>query len=119
MRMETALDGIESKIETLKKARGTSTPQFIEGLNHLIASLDTLLDASSQASNIDNSYIQIYDTIRLETGEILRASEDYQGKEWFSNIAITPASDQSHYKSAEGAWYAKVCNSKKSVISLP
>jgi hypothetical protein len=55
----------------------------------------------------------------LETGEILRASEDYQGKEWFSNIAITPASDQSHYKSAEEAWYAKVCNFHELLISLP
>jgi hypothetical protein len=44
----------------------------------------------------------------LESGKILRTSGEFQGKEWFSNIAVTPAEDQEQYSSDEGAWYGKV-----------
>ncbi|GBC05997.1 hypothetical protein RclHR1_06550001, partial [Rhizophagus clarus] len=29
-------------------------------------------------------------------------------KEWFSDVAVTPAEDQEQYSSAEGLWYRKV-----------
>ena len=46
--------------------------------------------------------------VHLESDEILRTTGKFQGKEWFSNIAITHAEDQGQYKSDEGAWYRKV-----------
>ncbi len=44
----------------------------------------------------------------IESGKILRTSGEFQGKEWFSNVAVTSADDQAHYRSDEGAWYGKV-----------
>ena len=38
------------------------------------------------------------------------------GKEWFSNVAVTPAKDQGYYKSDEGAWYGKVWSFKISKV---
>ena len=56
----------------------------------------------------EDFYVKIYDTVHLESGEILRTSGEFQGKEWFSDVAVTSADDQAHYRSDEGAWYGKV-----------
>jgi len=86
----------------------SSHPNFIEVLSQIILRLDIFLDTSSQESENDDFYIKIYDAVHLESGEILRTAGDFQGKEWFSNIAVTPADDQEHYSSDQGAWYGKV-----------
>ncbi|RIA87417.1 hypothetical protein C1645_740129 [Glomus cerebriforme] len=40
--------------------------------------------------------------------KILRTSEEFQDKKWFSNVTVTPAKDQEiQYDSDEGAWYGK------------
>ena len=57
--MEIALNGIDSKIETLRNTEEISNPRFIEGLSELIPSLDTLLDTTSQDSEIDDSFLQL------------------------------------------------------------
>ncbi|RGB23304.1 hypothetical protein C1646_774707 [Rhizophagus diaphanus] len=78
------LDVINQKIKSLKKCENPLHPNFIEGLSQIISMLDSFLDTSSQDS------------------------EKFHGKEWFSNIAVTPAEDQEQYNSDEGAWYGKV-----------
>ena len=102
---ELQLDAIDQKIKSLKKS---VHPNFIEALSQIILTLDIFLDTSSQESENDDFYIKIYDAVYLESGEILRTAGDFQGKEWFSNIAVTPADDQEHYRSDQGAWYRKV-----------
>ena len=105
---ELQLDAIDQKIKSLKKSANSPHPNFIEALSQIILTLDIFLDTSSQESENDDFYIKIYDAVHLESGEILRTAGDFQGKEWFSNIAVTPADDQEHYRSDQGAWYGKV-----------
>jgi hypothetical protein len=81
---------------------------LIEGLTQIISALDIFLDTSSQDSESEDFYIKIYESVHLESGKILRTSGEFQGKEWFSNIAVTPAEDQEQYSSDKGAWYGKV-----------
>ena len=61
-----------------------------------------------QESESDNFYIKVYDAVYLESGKILRITGDFQGKEWFSNVEVTPAEDQGQYSSDERSWYGKV-----------
>jgi hypothetical protein len=108
MLWELSLDAIDSKIESLKRSENPPHQYIIEGLSQIISTLDIFLDASSQDSESEDFRIQIYDAVHLESGKVLRTSKEYQGKEWFSNVAVTPAEDQEQYRSDEGAWYGKV-----------
>ena len=105
---ELCLEDIKAKVRSLKKAQNLLHPNFIEGLSQIISTMDTFLDTSSQDSESEDFYIKIYDAVHLESGEILRTSGEFQGKEWFSDVAVTSADDQAHYRSDEGAWYGKV-----------
>ena len=62
----------------------------------------------TQESESDDFYIKVYDAVHLKSGKILRTTGDFQGKEWFSNVEMTPAKDQGQYNSDEGSWYGKV-----------
>lgn len=105
---ELSLDSIDPKIKSLKKSKSPPHQNFIEGLEQIISALDIFLDTSSQDSESDEFCIKVYDAVHLESGEILRTTEDFQGKEWFSKVAVTHAEDQGQYSSDEGAWYGKV-----------
>jgi hypothetical protein len=105
---ELSLDTVDKKIKALKKSENPPHQNLIEGLSQIISTLDIFLDTSSQDSESEDFYIKIYDAVHLENGEILRTSKEFQGKEWFSNVVVTPAEDQVEYSSDEGAWYGKV-----------
>ena len=105
---ELCLDAIDAKVNSLKKLESPPHPKFIEGLSHIIPTLDTFLDTSLQESESEDFCIKVYDAVHLESGEILRTSGSFHGKEWFSDVAVTSAEDQRHYRSDEGAWYGKV-----------
>ena len=105
---EISLDAIDSKVKSLKESKNPPHPNIIEGLSQIISSLDTFLDASSQDSESEEFCIKVYDAVHLESGKILRTTGNFQDKEWFSNVAVTPAEDQGQYRSDEGAWYGKV-----------
>ena len=105
---EISLDAIDPKIKSLQESENPSHPNIIEGLSQLISTLDIFLDTSSQESESDDFYIKVYDAVHLENGKILRTTGDFQGKEWFSNVEVTPAEDQGQYISDEGSWYGKV-----------
>jgi len=68
------------------------------------------LDTSSQDSECEDFCVRIYDTVHLDSGEILRTTSEFQAKEWFSNVAVTSAEDQRQYSLDKGAWYGKVSN---------
>lgn len=103
------LDGIHQKINSLKNSENPPHSNFIEGLSQIITTLDTFLDTSSQNSDDSDEFcIKVYDAVHLENGQILRTTGEFQGKEWFSDVAVTPAEDQEQYNSDEGAWYGKV-----------
>ena len=106
---ELPLDAIDQKLKSLKKSKDLPHQSFIEGLMQIISSLDDFLDTTSlDSENTDDFYIKVYDAVHLESGEILRTTGKFQGKEWFSNISVTHVEDQGQYSSNEGAWYGKV-----------
>jgi hypothetical protein len=105
---ELSLDEIDTKIKSLKKSINPPHKNLIEGLSQVILTLDTFLDTSSQESENDEFCIKVYDAVHLENGQILRTSKEFQGKEWFSDVAVTLAEDQEQYNSDEGSWYRKV-----------
>jgi hypothetical protein len=105
---ELSLDCIDQKLESWKKTENKPHSNFIEGLSQIITMLDIFLDTSSQESENDEFYIKIYDSVHLENGQILRTTGEFQGKEWFANVAVTPAEDQDQYSSDKGVWYGKV-----------
>ena len=105
---ELTLDVIDQKVKSLKKCENPPHPNFTEGLSQIISTLDTFLDTSSQDSESEEFYIKVYDAVHLENGQILRTTGEFQGKEWFANVAVTPAEDQDQYSSNKGVWYEKV-----------
>jgi len=106
---ELPLDAIDQKLKSLKKSKDLPHQSFIEELTQIISSLDNFLDTTSlDSENANDFYIKVYDAVHLESGEILRTTGKFQGKEWFSNISVTHAEDQGQYSSDEGAWYGKV-----------
>ena len=74
---ELSLDSIDPKVKSLKKSESPPHQNFIEGLEQIISALDIFLDTSSQDSESDEFYIKVYDAVHLESGEILRTTEDF------------------------------------------
>ena len=103
------LENIEENINFWKKLKNLPHVNFIEGLSQLIPALDIFLDTTSQDSENNEEFrIIIYKSVCLKNGEIIHTSEEFHGKEWFSNVAISPAEDQEQYMSDNGTWYGKV-----------
>jgi hypothetical protein len=114
---ELPLDTIDSKIKSLKESENPPHQNFIEGLSQVIPALDTFLDTTSLDSESDDFCIKVYDSVHLENSEILRTTGEFQGREWFSDVMVTPAEDQEQYSSDEGAWYGKVSKIFKKIFS--
>lgn len=105
---ELRLDDIDQKIKDFKKSENPPHTNYIEGLSQIISALDIFLDTSSQDSENKDFCIKIYESVHIESGKILRTSGGFQGKEWFSDVAVTPADDQNQYNSDKDIWYGKV-----------
>ncbi|RIA88322.1 hypothetical protein C1645_739487 [Glomus cerebriforme] len=91
--LELRLDKIDQKIKFLKKSENSSHANIIKGLSQTISAFNIFLDTSSQDSESSDFYIKIYESVHLENKKILRTSREFQGKEWYSNVAVTPAED--------------------------
>jgi hypothetical protein len=81
------------------------------GFNKFLHCLDFYLDLLDDSIiTLDGeTKINIYGSATLENGAIMRASNNYHNKAWFSNIAITMDSDEfSDYISDQGLCYGQV-----------
>lgn len=81
------------------------------GFSKFLHCLDSYLDLFDDSTIILDSEtkINIYGSATLENGAIMRASNNYHNKAWFSNIAITMDSDESDdYISDQGLCYGQV-----------
>jgi hypothetical protein len=81
------------------------------GFSKFLDCLDSYLDLFDDSTITLNSetQINIYGSITLENGAIIRASNNYHNKAWFSDIAITMDSDESsYYISDQGLCYGQV-----------
>ena len=67
------------------------------GFSKFLDCLDSYLDLldNSTITLVCETQINIYGSVTLENGAIIRASNNYHNKAWFSDIAITMYSDES------------------------
>jgi hypothetical protein len=81
------------------------------GFNKFLHCLDLYLDLLDDSIiTLDGeTKINIYGSATLENGAIMRASNNYHNKAWFSDIAIVMDSDESSdYISDQGLCYGQV-----------
>ena len=58
----------------------------------------------------DISEVKIYGSVTLENGAIVRATNKYYNKPWFSNISVYMHSDELfQYTTDQGICYGRVC----------
>ena len=88
---EMRLDNIEENINFWKKLKDPPHRNFIERLSQIIPALNIFFNTTSQDSENNKFHIIIYESVHLESGEIIHTSEKFHGNEWFSNVAIIPA----------------------------
>ncbi|PKK56763.1 hypothetical protein RhiirC2_799330 [Rhizophagus irregularis] len=73
----------ENELNIFERKELTSTTSSMKFIRH----------TSSQDSEND-FFIKIYDSVHLESEEILKSTGEFQGKEWFSNVTVIHAEDQ-------------------------
>jgi hypothetical protein len=81
------------------------------GFNKFLHCLDSYLDLLDDSAAVlaDKTQINIYGSVTLENGAIMRATSSYHDKAWFSNIAILMDSEESNdYISDQGLCYGQV-----------
>jgi hypothetical protein len=92
--------------QRLKNNRPNS--KIYSGLENLLYYLTKYFSSTNQ-KNIDNYTINIYSSVTLENGSIIRATDNFYGKAWYSNVAVAMNSDeQNEYLSDEGICYRQV-----------
>jgi hypothetical protein len=81
------------------------------GFNKFLHYLDLYTDLLDDSTFVldDKTQINIYGSVTLENGAIIRASNNYHKKAWFSDIAVAMDSDESSdYISDQGLCYGQV-----------
>jgi hypothetical protein len=78
------------------------------GLDKFLGCLDFYLELL-QNPTIDESLVKIYGSVILENGAIMRATNKYHNRAWFSGVAISLDSEESNdYTSDQGICYGQV-----------
>ena len=92
-----------------KENKGCVDNKMQTGFNKFLGCLDLYLELFDDFTLFGETQINIYRSVTLENGAIMRASNNYHNKAWFSNIAITINSDESDdYISDQGLCYGQV-----------
>ena len=80
------------------------------GFTNFLKCLDLYLDLQSNVTSVnENVEVHIYKSVTLENGIIIRATNKYYGKSWFSDISVRMNSDELFdYASNEGICYGQV-----------
>ena len=90
------------------------------GFNKFLHCLDSYLDLLDDSAVVlaDKTQINIYGSVTLENGAIMRATSSYHDKAWFSNIAILMDSEESNdYISDQGLCYGQVIHNNNNVFT--
>jgi hypothetical protein len=78
------------------------------GFNKFLECLDLYLDLLNDPK-IDDSQVKIFGSVTLENGTIIRATNSYHNKSWFSDVAILMNSEElNDYISDQGICYGQV-----------
>jgi hypothetical protein len=82
---------------------------MINGFKQFLECFDSFLEDILKVDDIEECDIIIYGTATLENGSIIRATNKFHNKPWFSNVAISMDPDESlDYQSDEGLCYGKI-----------
>jgi uridine phosphorylase len=85
-----------------------SDSKIYSGLEHFLKYLDIYFDSTDQY-NLDNYIVKIYSSVTLENGSIIRATDNFYGKAWYSNVAVAMNSEELFdYLSDQGICYGQV-----------
>lgn len=86
------------------------------GFGKFLHCLDLYLDLLDESVIASEAKINIYGSVTLENGAIMRATGSYHNKAWFSNIALLMDSEESDdYLSDEGLCYGQVIKLNSSI----
>jgi hypothetical protein len=89
-----------------KKSEVDSKMQI--GFSKFLECLDFYLDLLNDPK-IDKSQVKIFGSVTLENGSIIRATNHYHNKSWFSDVAVSMNSEESDdYISDQGICYGQV-----------
>ncbi|KAF0540929.1 hypothetical protein F8M41_006029 [Gigaspora margarita] len=92
--------------QRLKNYRPNS--KIYSGLEHLLKYL-TIYFSSTNQINIDNYIINIYSSVTLKNGSIIRATDNFYGKAWYSNVAVAMNPEELlEYLTDEGICYGQI-----------
>lgn len=80
------------------------------GFSKFLTCLDSYLDLfDSTIDIIGETKINIYGSVTLENGSVMRATNSFHKRPWFSDIAISMDSEESNdYLSDQGLCYGQV-----------
>ena len=79
------------------------------GFTKFLDSLNVYLDQLPNISSVDESKVDIYGSVTLENGDIIRAINNYYNKSWFSDVSVHMDPDESfEYASDLGVCYGQV-----------
>ena len=79
------------------------------GFTKFLDSLNLYLDQLPDLTSADESKVNIYGSVTLENGAIMRANNKYYGEAWFSDVSVRMHSDESvDYISDQGICYGQV-----------
>lgn len=79
------------------------------GFNKFLSCLNLYLDQLDITNLDENNKINIYGSVTLENGAIMRATNKYHGRPWFSNVSVLMNSDELFdYTSDQGICYGQV-----------
>jgi hypothetical protein len=79
------------------------------GFNNFEACLNWYLDELSDVSSADDSKVIIYGSVTLENGAIMRATNSYHKRSWFSDISVRMNSEELfEYAFDKGICYGQV-----------
>ena len=85
----------------------SSNSKIYLGFEKFLNCLNLYFDTNQ--TNLNNYIIKIYSSITLENGTIIRATDNFHGKAWYSNVSVAMNSDELlEYLSDQGICYGQV-----------
>ena len=84
-----------------------SSSKIYFGLENLLEHLTIYFNSANV--NLGNYIVKIYSSVTLENGAIIRATDNFYGKAWHSNVAVAMNSEELfEYISDQGICYGQV-----------
>lgn len=88
------------------------------GFDKFLHCLDLYMELLDHPT-IDGSRVNIYESVTLENGAIMRATNNYHSRPWFSDVSVSMSSEElDSYTSDQGVCYGMVTDFFLLIIKL-